>query len=369
MHVFIDTNILLTFFHFTDEELDSLQNVFASHKHGAATVHLTGQIRDEFRRNRETRIKDALKRFTQNNYTVQLPSFMKAYDEYVDIRKLASELREKSEIILARAREDVATHKLVADKLIEELFDKSELIGTSDEIYATARRRMFIGNPPGKNQSIGDAINWLILLRNVPNGEDIHIISADGDFYSTLDDNRVHPFLEEEWREIKGSRVYVYRKLAMFMKKHFDGIAFSYDKEKDELIDDLAGAGSFAGTHTVISKLETHGYYSLVEVQRILEGVLANNQVRLIVTDHDVSDFLYRVAVPRRHELTNPAPSRHSGQDRSRTGRTNLRRDSYAQTTITSILYPVSRRLLRPVLQIASCSRLKPRDQARMSRT
>jgi len=63
MHVFIDTNILLSFFHFSNEELDSLNDVFASHKHGSATVHLTDQVRDEFRRNREVKIKDALGRF------------------------------------------------------------------------------------------------------------------------------------------------------------------------------------------------------------------------------------------------------------------------------------------------------------------
>ena len=306
MHVFIDTNILLTFFHFTDEELDGLQKVFASHEHGAATVHLPGQVRDEFRRNREARIKDALKRFTQTKYTVQLPSFMKAYDEYSDIRRLAGELREKSETMLERVNEDVASHSLLADKLITELFDNSEFIDTSDEIYDAAQRRMSVGNPPGKNQSMGDAINWLILLGHVPDGKDIHIISADGDFYSTLDDNRVHPFLEEEWRESKDSEVYVYRKLSMFLNEHFDGVAFYYDKEKDELIDALAFTGSFAGTHAVISELETHGYYSLIEVQRILDAVLSNSQVGLIVTDYDVSDFLNRVAVPRRPELTKP---------------------------------------------------------------
>lgn len=41
MHVFIDTNILLNFFHFTKDELDALNDVFASHEHGAAKVHLT----------------------------------------------------------------------------------------------------------------------------------------------------------------------------------------------------------------------------------------------------------------------------------------------------------------------------------------
>ena len=306
MHVFIDTNILLTFFHFTDEELDGLHNVFASHEHGAATVHLTGQIRDEFRRNRETKIKDALKRFEQTKYTTQLPSFMKAYDEYGDIRRLARELREARKAILEKVSQDVALQNLVADKLIYEIFNKSRFIATSDEIYDTAQRRKSIGNPPGKNQSIGDAINWLILLDNVPDREDIHIISADGDFYSTLDDKRVHPFLQEEWREEKKSEVYVYRMLSTFLGEHFDGVAFSYDKAKDGLIDDLAETMSFAGTHAAISELETHGYFSLGEVRRILEAALSNDQFGWIITDYDVSDFLNRIAVPRRQDLSNP---------------------------------------------------------------
>ena len=306
MHVFIDTNILLTFFHFTDEQLDGLQDVFASHEHGAATVHLTGQIRDEFRRNRETTIKDALKRFEQTNFTPQFPAFMKAYDEYDHIRELASELREHRKAILDSVRDDIGMHRLVADKLIMDIFDKSKIILTSPKIYAAAQRRMSIGNPPGKNQSIGDAINWLILLDNVPDGEDIHVISADGDFYSALDGKRVHPFLQEEWSIAKGSEIYVYRKLSTFLNEHFDAIAFSYDIEKDGLIDDLAETISFAGTHVLISKLESHAHYSLSEVERVLDAAVSNSQFGWIVTDHDVSDFLNRIAVPRRNELSDP---------------------------------------------------------------
>ena len=88
MHVFIDTNILLNFFHFSKDELDALNNVFASHEQGAAKVHLTQQVCDEFRRNRENKIKDALKRFKESKFTVQLPSFMKGYEEYDSIRLL-----------------------------------------------------------------------------------------------------------------------------------------------------------------------------------------------------------------------------------------------------------------------------------------
>ena len=52
MHVFIDTNILLNFYHYTSDELDALNNVFASHNQGAANVYLTDQVCDEFKRNR-----------------------------------------------------------------------------------------------------------------------------------------------------------------------------------------------------------------------------------------------------------------------------------------------------------------------------
>lgn len=306
MHAFIDTNILLRFFHFTDEELDGLNNVFASHEHGAATVHLTGQVRDEFRRNRETKIKDALKRFTDAKFTAQLPSFMKAYGEYEHIKKLANELQTNRKAILEKAGEDIANRELVADKLIQDIFDKSTLIETSDAIFELAQRRITIGNPPGKNHSVGDAINWLILLEAVPDGEDVHIISADGDFYSAIDEDRVHPFLQDEWRERKNSEVQVYRTLSAFLGEHFDGVAFSFDKEKDGLIDELAETGSFASSHAIIAKLETHGYFSLKEVERIMEAAEANNQFGWIITDYDVSDFLNRVAVPRLHDIDKP---------------------------------------------------------------
>jgi predicted nucleic acid-binding protein len=308
MHVFIDTNIILNFFHFSSEELDALNNVFASHEHGAATVHLTEQVRDEFRRNRENKIKDALKKFTDTKMIPQMPSFMKGYNEYEDIRKLAKNLQTKVKAILKKADLDIANSALAADKLIHEIFQKSEIIAVTNEIYHDARRRMDVGNPPGKNQSIGDAINWIILLSHVPDGEDIHIISDDGDFFSKLDEKstKVHPFLAQEWKDKKGSNIFVYRTLSAFTKEHFDGVAFSFDKAKDALIDELMYAGNFATTHSLIASLENYGYFSLKEVCRILEAATQNDQFGWIVTDKDVSNFLKRVAVPRRSEIDIP---------------------------------------------------------------
>lgn len=304
MHVFIDTNILLNFFHFTKEEIDALSDVFASHEHGAACVHLTEQVCDEFLRNRESKIKDALKKFKDVKFVAQLPAFMKQYEEYEQIRQKSNELQDLAKSILRKVDVDVVENGLTTDTLIKDIFDRSEPIPTTPELYAKAQMRMSLGNPPGKNGSIGDAVNWLALLDAVPEGENLHVISEDGDYYSTLDEYRPHPFLKQEWKEKKNGDLLVYRTLSSFLKEHFDGVAFSYDKNKEALIDSLYESGAFAMTHHLIAKLEQFGYFSLKEVQRILNAAVTNSQFGWIVDDTDIYEFLKRVAVPRMGNLT-----------------------------------------------------------------
>ena len=306
MHVFIDTNILLNFFHFTKEDIEALSNIFASHKHGAATVHLTEQVRDEFSRNRENKIKDALRRFKEVKFAVQLPAFMKQYEEYEQIRQKSAELQELAKAISQKVDSDVIESGLLTDTLIKDIFAKSELIPTTAELFAKAQMRVALGNPPGKNGSMGDSVNWIALFHAVPDGENLHVISEDGDFYSTLDENRPHPFLRDEWRTKKHADLFIYRTLSLFLKEHFDGVAFAYDKGKDALIEDLAGCGSFAGTHHLISELEQFSYFSLKEVQRIVSAAVSNDQFGWIINDADVYAFLKRVAVPRIGTLTDP---------------------------------------------------------------
>ncbi len=154
-------------------------------------------MRDEPKRNREVRINNALQRFKQTVLPVQLPSFMKGYEEFDEIKKVSDNLQTKSDTILDKVRKDISEYKLLADELINGIFRNSNVIETSKEIYDDARMRMALGNPPGKNKSIGDAVNWVILLEHVPNKKDLHIISEDGDFFSSSKKNNVHPFLKE----------------------------------------------------------------------------------------------------------------------------------------------------------------------------
>lgn len=154
MHVFIDTNILLRFFHFSvsGHDLDNLRTVFTPHPHGSAVVYLTDQVRDEFRRNRESKINDALKPFKNAKFKAEIPHFMKEYPEYEDIMTLSGQLEEKRKSIMKGVESDIQGEALLADRLIEAIFKRHTVNQTTDEMFAEAWRRMIRGNPPGKDQ-------------------------------------------------------------------------------------------------------------------------------------------------------------------------------------------------------------------------
>jgi predicted nucleic acid-binding protein len=60
--LFIDTNILLSFYHLTSEDLEELRKLIALVGSKRIELVLTQQIKDEFKRNRSAKIADALKR-------------------------------------------------------------------------------------------------------------------------------------------------------------------------------------------------------------------------------------------------------------------------------------------------------------------
>ena len=82
--------------------------------------------------------------------------------------------------------------KLPADRLILDIFESSGVTPVDDSVFQRGQMRVGLGNPPKKKKddSLGDAINWILLLQSVPEGEDVHVISGDGDFYSVLDEGR-----------------------------------------------------------------------------------------------------------------------------------------------------------------------------------
>lgn len=305
MNVFIDTNIFLSFYHFSNEELRVLEDIFAGNQMGTIKVILTEQLKNEFYRNRENKIKDALKRFSDEDIKFQLPSFMRNYEEFEQIRNAVKQINEVRKNLKSKANKDILEMNLMTDKVIKEIFKVNDIVNISDEIFTKAHKRHLLRNPPGKNDSMGDAINWEILLQTIPDGEELHIISDDGDFYSVIDDEKLKSFLENEWKERKNSKIHFYRKLSKFTSKHFKGVIFSFDTEKETLLTRLLDSVSFAITHSVIAELEKYSHFSLREVELVLKACVQNPQVSSILLDDDIYNFIYRIAVPRRNEIKN----------------------------------------------------------------
>lgn len=93
--------------------------------------------------------------------------------------------------------------------------------------------------------------------------------------------------------------------MSSFTKKHFDGIAFAYNSNKEDLIDKLNKSGRFSTTHGLIAELESYNYFSLKELEAILDAAEGNSQFCWIITDYDILDFIKRISAPHINNIKN----------------------------------------------------------------
>ena len=64
-HLFIDTNVFLSFFHFAKDDLEELRKLSVLITKDQVRLHIPSQVIAEFWRNRDTKIADLLKRVRQ----------------------------------------------------------------------------------------------------------------------------------------------------------------------------------------------------------------------------------------------------------------------------------------------------------------
>jgi len=296
MNVFIDTNVFLSFYHFTSDDLEELKKLRVLLKDEKVRLLLPDQVVFEFNRNRDSKIDDALKRLKDHKLIHQFPQFCKDYDEYEKIRSLQDDSKRALADLIQKAEEDIGAAKLKADDVIRGLFDAADTLPTTDELYHRARRRTDIGNPPGDKGSVCDRLIWEHLLESVPDGQDLHIVTADGHFASALDATSLSSFLVQEWQENKHADGILYTSLTPFFRKHFPDISLASELQKDLQIGRLANSGSFAETHAVVAELDQLGDFSTQQINAIIAAAISNNQVYWIIHDPDVHEFLLSVA-------------------------------------------------------------------------
>ena len=287
-NLFIDANIWLSLFHYTNDDLEQLSKLKALIGTDIR-LFVPEQIYNEVYRNRENKIKDALDQFEKFN--LNFPAFFKNYDEYEEFSKRYTELKDAHKEWLRKVKKDIANQSSPADIALRDFFDGLNFISSSEELVNRAVIRFNTGNPPGKDRKYGDAINWETLLESVPDGEDLFFISADKDYVSIFDDKQFHPFLAKEWENKKSSRIIYFKSLGEFLKKHFKDIELRVENEKDELIEKLASSRNFATTHAVVKELSAFLDLSVRQIQDICSAAVHNHQVSWILSDDDVYEF------------------------------------------------------------------------------
>jgi hypothetical protein len=200
VHLFIDTNIWLSLYHFTHDDLEQLSKVVVLIDQRKLTLHQPSPVVDEFWRNRDSKISDALKKFKAAAALNEFPQMCKDYPQFGRLVAAAQEYQRLKAHLLDQLERDAVSESLAADKVISGLFAKANLLKTTPDVIGPARLRIEVGNPPGKKGSLGDALNWESLLRNVPEGEDLYLVADDQDYRGSLNDVDLHPYLAREWK-------------------------------------------------------------------------------------------------------------------------------------------------------------------------
>jgi len=295
MNIFIDTNIFLNIYHFSGDDLIELDKLSVLLRNGKAVLFLPEQVKDEFYRNRDSKIADALKEFRKEKLDRQFPQLTKQYDEYRKMREAIRSFEENKQTILEKLKADIKENNLKADMLINELFSNAHLISLSDEILKLAKTRFDLGRPPGKNKSYGDAINWESLLKTVPNDEELFLITDDGDYISEVDNNNFNPYLFDEWKRIKKSSIFFFKNLTGFFLEKFPDIKLVDEYEKNLLIEKLSKSPNFATTHSILAQLSNFESFSKEQVDNIILASVSNSQIYWISKDQDIKDTLDKI--------------------------------------------------------------------------
>jgi hypothetical protein len=295
MNVFIDANIFLSFYHLTNEDLEELRKALVLHDNKKITLWLPEQVKDEFVRNRHIKIADAVRRFEEDTLNNQIPQMMRGYEEHCKLKDATRSYKDAKQKLKEKLLADVESGSLVADQVVESIFRKASKIEISQSLFFKAKLRSDRGNPPGKVGSYGDALNWECLLESIPSGQDLHIISEDGDYFSKLFKDRLNAFLADEWARMKMSHLFLYKSVSSFLCEHFPSAKLASELEKECAILDLAASSNFAATHSAVARLERYAEFTKTQIDEVLRAAVSNNQVAWIISDEDVSKLIYRI--------------------------------------------------------------------------
>ncbi|MDI9342436.1 MAG: PIN domain-containing protein [Sediminibacterium sp.] len=295
IHLFIDTNVYLKFYHFSSDDLEQLSRLMMLLENDVVELYVPIQVINEFERNRDNKLADAIKTLRNTKLDFQFPEFCKEYKEYEILRKKIKECEEEKNRLLKNIMLAIDSQSLKADNVITSLFERSNTINLTSELIEVSKIRFDLGNPPGKNKSYGDAINWESLLSEVPQNMDLYFITDDKDYYSEIDNTKFNDFLRKEWLTKKNSNIKFYKTLSEFFKSNFPDIKLEAELEKEILVNQLFESKNFFNSRKYLTKLSRFDKFSTEQINNILKASINNFQINYIGSDYDINEYLYDI--------------------------------------------------------------------------
>ncbi len=295
MKIFIDTNVYLKFYHYSNDELEELRKLIVLIEQEEIILYVPRQVYNEFTRNREVKIADALKTFKEDKLNNSFPIFLKEYPEYELMKKAIAEYQKNKKIVLDNIKIAIESNSLKADEIINELFEKAELIEPTNKLIDSAKVRFDLGNPPGKNNSYGDALNWETLLHKTELNEDLIFVSDDKDYFSEIDNTKFNKYLEKEWESVKNSKIIFYKSISEFFKNKYPNIKLASDLQKDVYIERLENSNTFRDSRHNLHKLSKFIDFTSDQINSIFFQTFSNSQLYWISEDEDINEILYNL--------------------------------------------------------------------------
>ena len=293
MKIFIDTNVYLKFYHYSNDELEELRKLIVLIEREEILLYVPNQVHNEFTRNREVKIADALKTFKEDKLNNSFPIFLKEYPEYELMKKAIIEYQKNKRIVLENIKIAIENNSLKADEIINELFEKAEIIEANENLITSAKVRFDLGNPPGKNNSYGDALNWETLLQEDSIDEDLIFISDDKDYFSEIDNTKFNKYLEKEWENRKHSKIIFYKSISEFFKNKYPNIKLASDLQKDVYIERLQNSNTFRESRSNLTHISKFDDFTSDQINSIFYQTYSNTQLYWISEDEDINEILY----------------------------------------------------------------------------
>lgn len=305
INLFLDANIFLSFYSLTNsdiKQLKQIEDLVSVDK--SLVLFVSDQLHQEVMRNRGNKIRDSLKQFSNATFRCSAPVFARSLAEFGALQSSLKSANENHASLMSAINHLVDSNTLDADLAISSIFSTTKVRMVSDQLIVRSHVRSLRGSPPGKKSgTIGDEINWEFLLEEVPHGEDIHIVSADTDFSSAIDSNKISDYLSTEWRMRKGSSIYYYQDLNDFFRIHTPKIRLAHQERISDLITELSGSQSFFDTHTTLAKFPENSSFNDSQINELIDILENNTQVGWILDDADVSNF-FKPVLDRYSEIS-----------------------------------------------------------------